>query len=91
MECLAHVINGACKAGVVDVQSEGGSLETSSTREKMNMAITWTKKSQKGAVALIQTQNHCKPANVCLLDPSKTRFEYILNYPKSLLTKKDAI
>ena len=47
MECLAHVINGACKAGVVDVQSEGGSLETSSTREKMNMAITWTKKSQK--------------------------------------------
>ena len=32
MECLEHVISGACKAGVVDVQSEDGSLDTSSAR-----------------------------------------------------------
>ena len=34
MEFLAHEIAGECKAGVVDVQYEDGSLDTSSTREK---------------------------------------------------------
>ena len=44
MECLTHVIDGACKAGVVDVQYEDGLLDTSSTRAKTNKAITWTNK-----------------------------------------------
>ena len=91
MECLEYVIYGECKAVIVDVKSEDGLLNISSTRAKKNKAITWTKKSQKGAVALIQVQDPCKLENFRLLDPSKTRFEYILNYPKSLLTKKDAI
>ena len=34
MECLAHVIDGACKAGVVDVQSEDMLLDISITRGK---------------------------------------------------------
>ena len=54
MDCLAHVISGSCKDGVVDVQSEDGLLDTPITRAKINKAIIWTKKSQKGAVALIQ-------------------------------------
>ena len=49
-----YVISGACKDGVVDVKYEDGSLDKSSTRAKMNKDITWKKKSQKGAVALIQ-------------------------------------
>ena len=59
MECLAHIIYGVCKAGVVDVQSEYGSLDTSSTRAKMNTAIMWTNKSQKCVIALIQALNNC--------------------------------
>ena len=91
MECLAYLISGACKAGVVDVQYEDGCLYTSSTRAQTNKAITWTKKSQKGAVALIQAQNHCKLANVCLLAPAKNRFAYILHYFNNLLMNKGTI
>ena len=91
MDYLAHVISWSCKAGVFDVQYEDGSLDTSSTRAKTNKAIIWTNKSQKGAVALIQAQKHCKLANFCLLAPSKNRFAYILNSIKSLLMNKDAI
>ena len=57
----------------------------------MNKATTWTNKSQKGAVPLIQAQKHCKLANFCLLAPSKTSFSYILNYFKIVLINKDAI
>ena len=41
MDYLAHVISWSCKAGVFDVQYEDGSLDTSSTRAKINKAITW--------------------------------------------------
>ena len=91
MELLAYVIYGASKAGVVDVHYEDGSIDTSINRTKMNKAIMWKNKSQKGAIALIQEQKHCKFANVCLIAPSKTRFVYILNSFKIFLMKKDAI
>ena len=71
MECLAHVIYGALKAIVVDVKFEDGSLDISSTRAKMNKNIMWTKKSQKGSVALIQEQKQFKIENVRLIAPSK--------------------
>ena len=87
MECLARVIDGSCEAGVVHVKSEDGSIDTSSTREK----ITWANKSQKIDVALIQAQKHFKLANVRLLAPSKNRFSYIMNSFKSLLVNKDSI
>ena len=48
MDWLAYVIAEACKSGVVDVESGDGSFDTSSTREKINKGITWTKKSKKG-------------------------------------------
>ena len=53
MECLANIITGSRKANVVDVKSEDGLLDTSSTRKKLKKAITWIKKSQKSAVDLI--------------------------------------
>ena len=76
---MAHVIAGAHKAGVVDVQSEDRLLDTSRNMAKINKAITWTNKSQKCAGALIQAQKHCKLANVCLLTPTKTRFAYMMH------------
>ena len=91
MECVAHVIARACKADVVGVQSEDGPLDTSITREKINKAVTWNKKSQKGAVDFIQAQKHCKLANVSLLALVKTIFSYILHSFKSLLVNKDEI
>ena len=91
MECLAHGIYGAWKAGVVDVQSEDGLTNTSITKAKMNKDITWKKKSQKDAVDLIQAQKNCKFANVRLLAPDKIGFAYILHYLKTLPTNKDTI
>ena len=85
------MISGECKTGVVDVQYEDGSLDTSSTRTKMNKAITSTNKSQKVVIALIQTHKNYKLANVCLITSSKNRFEYILYSFKSLPLNKDAI
>ena len=72
--CLEYVIYGECKAVIVDVKSEDGLLNISSTRAKKNKAITWTKKSKKGAIALVQAQKHCKLVNVCLIAPAETRF-----------------
>ena len=91
MDCLAHLVSGACKASVVGVLSEDESLDTSINTAKINKAITWTNKSQKGAVARIQAQKHCKLANVLLLSPAKTCFAKILNSFKILLMNKDAI
>ena len=91
IKLLAHVISGACKAGVVDVQYEDWSIDTSSTRAKMNKVITWKNKSPKDAVALIQVQKHCKLVNVRLLAPAKNRFAYILHSFKSLPVNKYAI
>ena len=47
MECLAHVISGACKAVAVDVKYEDGSLDTPITRGKNNKAIKWKKNHKK--------------------------------------------
>ena len=84
-----HVISGACKAGVVDVQSEDGLLDTSSTGEKMNKDITWKKKSQKGAVALIHKKEHFKLQMFAYSPLLKIVFVYILNYLKILLMNMD--
>ena len=47
LEWLAHEIAGAYKSGVVDVKYEYRSLDTSSTRAKINKAITWKNKLKK--------------------------------------------
>ena len=67
------------KAGVVDVQSEYGLLDTSSTRGEMNKSIKWTNRLQIFSVALFKAQEHCKLAIFCLITPSKNGFSYILH------------
>ena len=91
MEGLAHVIAREYKAGVVDGQYDDESLDTSSTRAKMNKAVSWTNKSQKGGVDLVKTQKYCKLTNVCLLAPDKTCFSYILHSFKIPIINKDTI
>ena len=63
------------------MQYEDGLIDTSINNNK----------SQKGDVALIQAQKHCKLASVRLLTPSKARFAYILHSFKSLLMNNDSI
>ena len=90
MECLAHVISGSSKAGVVDVKSEDGLLDTSNTRAIMNKNIMWTKESQKSAAALVKAQKNCKLEIFRLLAPAKNNFSYILHSFKILLINKDS-
>ena len=86
-----HVIAGACNTVVFGVQYKDGLIDTSSTRGEINKAITCTNKSQKGSVALIQAQKHCKLENVRLLAPDKNCFSYISHSFKSLCMNKDDI
>ena len=53
MECLTHILAGAYKAGVQSIKSDDGEVDTELTRQNMQKCITWTKKSQKGAQALL--------------------------------------
>ena len=73
------------------MQSADDLLDTSSTMAKINKAVTCTKTSQKGSVALIQAQKHCKLENVRLLAPDKNCFSYISHSFKSLCMNKDDI
>ena len=58
MERLAHILAGACKAGVQSIKSDDGEVDTELTRRNMQKCITWTKKIQKGARALREVQIH---------------------------------
>ena len=44
IECLAHVLYNACKAGVMDVKSYGSRVDTEVNRRNMKRCINWTKK-----------------------------------------------
>ena len=52
MDFLAHILAGACKAGVQSIKSNGGEADTELTRRNIQKCITWTKKSQKGEQSL---------------------------------------
>ena len=45
MECLSHVLENDCKAGVMDMKSDNGKLDTEVTRKNIQRCITWTKQS----------------------------------------------
>ena len=45
MECLDHVLDNTCKAGVMDVKSDYGGVDNEVTRRNMQRCITWTKQS----------------------------------------------
>ena len=74
MECLAHILAGACKVGVQSIKSDDGEVDTELTRRNMQKCITWTKKSQKGVRTLREAQIHCGIKEKRLLTPVLTCF-----------------
>ena len=77
-ECLAYLLDNACKAGVMDVKSDDVRVDTEATRRNMQHCITCTRKSQKGAKALETVQKNVGLPFKRLITPVKTRFAYII-------------
>ena len=46
-ECTAHVLQGACKAAVINVESDDKLVSIEKTRARLQACITWTKKVTK--------------------------------------------
>ena len=57
MECLTHVIDNTCKAGVTDVQSDYVGVDTEVTRRNMQRCITCTKNHKRGKRLWIQRRS----------------------------------
>ena len=91
MECLAHILEGACKVGVKSIKSDDCEVETELTRGNTQKCLTWTKKIQKGAWALREAQIHCGIKEKRLLTPVSTRFAYLIHSFRSLLENKPTI
>ena len=91
MDCLAHILSGACKSRVQSIKSDDGEVDTELTRLNMQKCITWTKKSQKGAQDLREAQIHCGIKEKRLLAPVSTRFAYLIHSLMSLLENKPSI
>ena len=52
VDCLAHILSGACKSGVQSIKSDDGEVDTELTRQNMRKCITWMNKSQNWEQAL---------------------------------------
>ena len=74
MDCLDHILEGACKAGVQSIKADDGEIDTKVTRWNMQKCITWKKSIQKGAQALWEAQLHCRIKEKRLLTPMSNRF-----------------
>ena len=73
------------------IKSDDGEVDTELTRQNMQKCITWTKKRQKGARALRESQIHCGIKEKRLLTPVSTRFAYLIHSFRSLLKNKPEI
>ena len=91
MECLAHTLLRACKAGVQSIKLDDVEFDTEFMRWNMQKCITWMKKSQKGARSLWDTHIHCCIKEKRILTPVLTRFAYLIHYSRSLLENEPAI
>ena len=91
MECLAHILAGACKAGVQSIKSDDGEVDTELIRQDMQKCITWKNNIQKGAQALWESQLHCGIKRKHLLTPVTTHFAYLVDLFSSLLENKPSI
>ena len=91
MDCLAYILAGAFKLGVQSIKSDDCEVDTELTRRNMKKCITWTKKIQKGAGSLWDSQIHCRIKENCLLTPVSTSFAYLIQYFSYLLDNKPAI
>jgi len=90
-ECTAHILQGACKAAVINVESDDKTISIEHTRTRLQACITWTKKSQKGQNGLAESQSHCQLPQRALITPVKTRFAYLVVSFRCLLENKEAI
>jgi len=90
-DCFAHVLSGGCKAAVINGSLDDGLLSVESSRVVMQKCITWTKKSQKGANYLRESQEHCDLRPMKLLTPVKTRFAYLILSFRCMLKNQKAI
>ena len=88
---MAHVLHGACKAAVINVETDDKTLSIESTRIRMQKCITWTKKSKKGHTFLSESQLYCNLPITHLLTPVKTRFAYLMHAFWCLLKNRKAI
>ena len=51
MECLAHILSGACKAGVQSIRSDNGEFDTELTRQNMQKYNLDEEDPEGGAVS----------------------------------------
>ena len=79
MECLAHILAGACKEGVQPFKLDDGEVDTKLTSRNMQQCIIWTKKIQKGGRALWEAHLHYGINNKQLLTPVLTLFAYLIH------------
>ena len=91
MECISQVLVNACKAGVMDVKSYYGQVDTEVTRKNMKRCITRKNKSQNVSKSLEVAQNYWALPLRRLIKHVKTRFSYIIQSFRSLLKNKSAI
>ena len=91
MEFLAHILAGACKAGLRSIKSDYGEVDIELTRRNMQKFITWTKNIQKGVWALRDAHIHCGIKEKRLLTPVSARFAYLIHSFRSLLDNKPTI
>jgi len=72
-ECTAHVLQGPCKAAVINVESDDRLVSIEKTRTRLQACVTWTKK-----VAKVRSSCHCNLPCQRLLTSVKTRFGALL-------------
>ena len=79
IECISHVLAGACKAGMVSVKLDDVLVDTEDICKNIQRCITWTDNLQKGAEALEVAQQHAQLPKRRLLAPVPTIF--FLSHP----------
>ena len=73
-ECTAHVLQGACKAAVINVESDDKSVSIEKTRTRLQSCITWTKKKPQRPEVFVGGANPLQFAVSALANTSKNSF-----------------
>ena len=90
MECLDHVLDNSCKAGVMDVKYEYRRVYTEVTSRNMQFWINWTKITKWGKSLEIAQKYLGLPCKR-LITPVKNPFAYLIHSFRSLVENKGAI
>ena len=88
INCLEHVLVGACKSGVLTVVTENGDLNTKTNTSENATMHYMDKKSKKGAVSLATSQEKFNFPKLRLLTTASTKFAYLIHSFCSLLINK---